>query len=207
MFTMRNNQALDQLLNLALPRLEMLWKRANTVPEEQEALMWESLDQLSNAFEEVYAVMEELHLRTEELEVANLALKKEYRRYQDLFEFAPCGYVVTDLYTVIQEANEAAANLLNIPQRFYLVGKPLNVFIAQENRCAFQTNVNQLQTGKEVKSWEIQLQPRQSKPFPVICTATAVRDSQEEVIGFRWLLQDLYKEAGQGLLNQEEQAP
>lgn len=115
---MRNNQALDQLLNLALPRLEMLWKRANTVPEEQEALMW---GVARPTFKRLWRNIRSnggvapAYWRTE---VANLTLKKEARRYQDLFEFAPCGYVVTDLYTVIQEANEAAANLLNIPQKF-----------------------------------------------------------------------------------------
>ncbi|CAA9401470.1 hypothetical protein AVDCRST_MAG94-5938, partial [uncultured Leptolyngbya sp.] len=51
-------------------------------------------------------------------------MEAERQRYQELFEFAPDGYLVTDAQGKIQEANLAAARLLNIEQRF-LVGKPL----------------------------------------------------------------------------------
>lgn len=188
---MRKNEIFDQLLNSALPRLEKLCQRANTVPEEQEVLMWESLDHLSEAFEELYIAMEEMQLRTEELETANLSLAAERRRYQELFEFAPGAYLVTDSEAVIQEANQAAANLLGISQTSYLTGKPLFVFVVEDARRAFYNQLNQLRTGIEVRDWELQLQPRQNKPKSVACTVAVVRNSQGEVLGLRWLLQDI----------------
>lgn len=190
---MIKNQILDQLLNSALPRLEELCQRANTVPEEQESLMWESLDQLSKAFELVYTAMEQMQQSTEELEAANLSLVAERRRYQELFDFAPAGYLVTDLDAEIQEANQAAARLLGISRASSLVGKPLFVFVAENSRRDFHNQLNQFQTGKEVRGWEIQLQPRQGNPLPASCTVALVRNSQGDVVGLRWLLQDITK--------------
>lgn len=188
---MRKDETLDQLLNLALPRLEKLWQRASKVPEEQESLMWESIDQLSNAFAELQIAMEELHLRVEELEATNQSLTTERQRYQELFEFAPAGYLVTDLNAVIQEANRAAASLLNIPQKSYLIGKPLFVFVTEDVRHDFHTQINQLRIGKEVKGWQVRLQPRQGKPFLADCTIAIVRDSQGEAVRLHWLLQEI----------------
>ena len=185
---MRKDETLDQLLNLALPRLENLWQRANEVPEEQESLMWESIDQLSKAFEEIYVVMEELHLRVDQLETTNLSLVAERQQYQDLFEFAPGGYLVTDLNAVILEANQTAASLLNIPQMSYLVNKPLVGFVAEEERRDFRKQIAQLQT---MTVWQVQLQPRQGKSFAAACTVSVVRDEAGEATALRWLLQDI----------------
>lgn len=188
---MKKDERLNQLLNLALPRLEKLWQRANTVPEEQEALMWESIDQLSSAFEAVSIAMEELQLQNEELEALNQSLAAECRRYHDLFDFAPSGYLVTDLNAIIQQANQTAAGLLNIPKTSYLMGKPLYLFMAEEARYDFYTQLHHLQTGKEVKGWKIQLQPYQGDSLSTMCTVGIVQDSQGQPVSLRWLLQDV----------------
>lgn len=188
---MKKDERFNQLLNLALPRLEKLWQRANTVPEEQEALMWESIDQLSSAFEAVSIAMEELQLQNEELEALNQSLAAECRRYHDLFDFAPSGYLVTDLDAIIQQANQTAAGLLNVPKTSYLVGKPLYAFVAEEARYDFYTQLHHVQSGKEVKGWEVQLQPRHSVPLPTMCTVGIAQDSQGQPASLRWLLQDV----------------
>lgn len=190
---MRNDETLDQLLNLALPRLEELWQRADTVPEEREALIWESLDQLSSAFEKLHIAMEELQLRSEELEALNQSLAAECRRYRDLFECAPGAYLITDLKAVIQQANQTAARLLNASAPSYLVGKPLCVFVAEKARSDFYTQLDHLQTGKEVKGWEVLLQPRWAEPFSAICTVGTVQDSRGKASGLHWLLQETIK--------------
>lgn len=188
---MRKDEMLDRLLNVALPRLEKLWQNASQFPEEREGLVWESLDQLSNAFEELHVVMEELQLRNEEIEAVNQSLGAECRRYHELFEFAPSAYLVTDLHGMIQQANQASASLLKIPQVLYLVGKPLYIFVAEEARHDFQAQLNHLQSVKEIRGWQVQLQPRQSKPLQTVCTVGVVQDSQGKAVGLRWLLQEI----------------
>lgn len=57
----------------------------------------------------------------------------ERLRYQELFDFAPDGYVITDLQGLIIEANYAAAALFQTPREF-LTGKPFPSFIEQSCR-------------------------------------------------------------------------
>ena len=187
---MRKDDTLNQLLSSVLPRLEELWLRANAVPEEQELLIWESIEQLTIAFEEVHVAMEELQVRNEELEALNQSLAAECRRYHELFNLAPAGCLVTDLKGVIQKANQAAAGLLNIPQTSYLVGKPLYVFMAEEARREFYNQLHRLQTNKEIKGWRVQLHPRQAQPFSAICTVGVVQ-SQGQPVSLQWMLQDV----------------
>jgi len=188
---MRHDATLDQLLNIALPRLEKLWQSAVTAPEERETLMWESLDQLSDAFEELHVAMEELQERTEELEALNQSLAAECRRYHDLFDSAPGGYLVTDMNGIIQQANKTAVQLLNMPANRYLVGKPLNLFVAEVVQYDFYAQLSQLRTGSGIKSWKMLLQPYQSQPSSAICTVSIMQDTLGQPMGLQWLLQDI----------------
>src|SRR5437899_3350016 len=72
----------------------------------------EALEQLSNALEELRVSEEELRLTNEELATSREHLEIEQRRYQDLFDAAPDGYVVTTVAGVIEEVNRSAAALL-----------------------------------------------------------------------------------------------
>ncbi|MEH1836996.1 MAG: EAL domain-containing protein [Nostoc sp.] len=135
------------------------------------------------AFEELNITMEELLTACEELEITRAAVEKERQRYQDLFEFAPDGYLVTDIEGTIQEANHAAAILLGVNQK-YLIGKPFIIFIAQKDRQSFHFQMNNLQ----LLNWEINLQPRRRTPFPASLKGSAVYDLKGKELGWRWLL-------------------
>src|SRR5579884_3716036 len=50
-------------------------------------------------------------------------------RGQELFDFAPEGYLITDLQGIILQANYAAAAMLQTRKEF-LVGKPLLFYVA-----------------------------------------------------------------------------
>ncbi|MEH1818149.1 MAG: EAL domain-containing protein [Nostoc sp.] len=139
---------------------------------------------VTGAFEELNTAMEKLLTASDKLEEARAAIEKERQRYQDLFEFAPYGYLVTNTVGTIQEANHVAAILLGIPQK-YLVGKPLIIFIAQQYQQSFSSQMNNLQ---ELINWEINLQPSRGKPFPVSVKASVIYDLEGKQLGWRWLL-------------------
>lgn len=61
-------------------------------------------------------VLEELKTAEEDLRQQNIYLEQERQKYQDLFNFAPDGYLVTDPSGVIKSANQAISHLLGIPQ-------------------------------------------------------------------------------------------
>jgi PAS domain-containing protein len=66
--------------------------------------------------EELQVSGEELRVQNEELAAARQTVETERQRYQELFDFAPDGYLVTNAEGVIQEANRAAAGLLRVSQ-------------------------------------------------------------------------------------------
>ena len=72
------------------------------------------------------------------------------QRYQELFDFAPDGYLLTDPAGVIQQANRAAVALLNAPSAL-LVNKPLIVFVAPTERKAFRAQLIHLLQARRVE--------------------------------------------------------
>ena len=158
---------------------------------------------LADAMEELSVAMEELHAVNEELSRSQQAAISHQLRYQELFEFAPDGYLVTDLDGCIQEANRAAGAILNVePQR--LARKPLTIFIAPEERPSFRGQMAWLQNGAEVRQWGVCIQPRSKPAFPVSVSVAPVRDPQGQVIGLRWLLRDVtaWRQAQEALEHQ-----
>ncbi len=119
-------------------------------------------EELQQALEELQVVEEELRQQNEQLVMARETAELERQRYQDLFEFAPHGYLVTDTTGVIKKANHAAATLLSVQQN-HLKGEELSQFIAEQDRPDFRS---QLQTLEEIEDWEIHLQPRSGPSFP-----------------------------------------
>ncbi|MBC1238443.1 GGDEF and EAL domain-containing protein [Nostoc sp. 2RC] len=139
---------------------------------------------ITEAFEELHTTVEKLLLVSQELELTRASLDKERRRYRDLFELAPDAYLITNNTGTIEEANYAAATLFHVHHK-YLVGKPLILFIAQQDRQLFSSHMNNLQ---QLLNWEINLQPRRGKPFPASVRLSAVYDENDEQIGWCWLL-------------------
>ncbi|MEH1845140.1 MAG: PAS domain S-box protein [Nostoc sp.] len=155
--------------------------------EAQSAEIMQVNHELQQALEELQVVEEELREQNQELSVARELVELERQRYQDLFEFAPDGYLVTDAGGTIQEANRAAATLLAVHQK-YLVNKPLILFIAQQDRQTFTIRLNNKQQEHE---WEVYLKPRGGKTFAASIRAAAIYDSEGKQVGWRWLLCDI----------------
>ena len=106
--------------------------------------MWEETSEaLGVTMEEMRVAEEELRQQNDELEESRRAIEAERQRYHDLFDFAPDGYLVTDLAGVIREANRAAGELLGVAPR-YLTRKPLASYVAMEDRAAFRGGLNRL---------------------------------------------------------------
>jgi signal transduction histidine kinase len=171
-----------------------------------------TLEELQVSIDELHQQTEELSRKNEELLITRQQVEWERQRYQDLFEFAPHGYVITDQRGVIRELNCAALTLFNVPAQNYLVGKPLDLLIAERDRLTFRSYWAKLETcmaqlnsrGFRVKQyqicslaglpteWELFLQPRQTdQPVPASILVAATCDQHEHSIRLCWLLQDL----------------
>ncbi|MEA5605942.1 ATP-binding protein [Nostoc sp. UHCC 0252] len=146
----------------------------------------------TEAFEELQIALEELQIASEELQATRMAVENERQRYQELFDFAPDGYLVTDIYGTILEANQASTILLNISQRF-LIRKPLVSFIGQSDHQAFFNYLTQLKHLDRGGEWEVCLQPREKVCFDVALTVVTVRNEAGKPVALRWLMRDITK--------------
>ncbi|MEH1966016.1 PAS domain-containing hybrid sensor histidine kinase/response regulator [Nostoc sp.] len=144
----------------------------------------------TEAFEELQIALEEMKIASEELQATRMVVEKERQRYQELFDFAPDGYLVTDTFGIILEANRAATIQLNVLQRF-LIGKPLVTFIAQSDHQAFFNYLTQLQQLDRGGEWEVCLQPREKICFDVALTVVTVRNEKNKPVALRWLMRDI----------------
>ncbi|MFQ4140738.1 PAS domain S-box protein [Chlorogloeopsis sp. ULAP02] len=148
---------------------------------------------LQETLEELQVAQEELRQQNEELVIAHNLAEAEGKRYRDLFNFAPDGYLVTDANGIIREANQAITALVAIQQN-YLVNTPLAVYICKPDLRAFRNllnNLHQQSQGQKLQTDELSIKPANGHPIPVAITGTAIRDAQGRIFGVRWLIQDI----------------
>lgn len=171
-------------------RLNELYQNANTTLKLQPELLPIAFKELGIVSEELQVAVEELQQQNEALAVAKLEVEIQRQRYQELFDFAPHGYLVTDPNGTIQEANRAAANLLNISQQF-LIGKPLIIFVTEEQHPLFHEKLTQFQQTEQVQEWVIKLCPRKGEPFEASLTIASFTDGKGNVLGMRLSIRDI----------------
>ncbi|GAB1538019.1 hypothetical protein NUACC21_06750 [Scytonema sp. NUACC21] len=169
---------------------QLLHHRVRESPGQEQDLLAQAFEQLSSALEELHVAEEELRQQNEQLALAYQQAATERRRYQELFDFAPDGYLVTDSNGKILEANLAATHLLKISKNF-LIGKPLINFLPEEERRVFRSQLQRLLDIETMQEWEIQLKPRKGNVFDASLTVTTIRDNEGNPTGWRWLVRDI----------------
>jgi two-component system, cell cycle sensor histidine kinase and response regulator CckA len=188
----RNVDALEQQLQAAQQRMERLEQSAKDSSAEAKGLQAESIHELSIALEELHVATQEIQSQNEQLLSVHQSLELERQHFQELFEFAPDGYVVTTIQGVIQSANRASEILLNL-RRERLVGKPLIVFVAEADRIHFHAQLNHFaeSQSQSLNDWETCLKPRVHNPFPASISISAIYDIHGAWVGLRWLIRDI----------------
>jgi PAS domain S-box-containing protein len=149
-------------------------------------------EELQAVLAQLQATKAELKRQNEALAIAHRTIEHERQRYQDLFEFAPDGYLVTDLHGTIQEANRAAITLLTVNRSQDLVGQSLSTFIAQSDRPSFYAHLQSLELDcpNLIQDWEVTLQPSHAEPISALLTVTWIEDPQRQITNLRWSLRD-----------------
>jgi PAS domain S-box-containing protein len=153
----------------------------------------ELYEALTLAVESLHTAESELRQQHEQVWESQQMVVTERERYYALFNGAPDAYLVTDVHGAIQEANLAATRLLKVPASF-LKNKPLTLYILPEDRHAFRTLMTFLADAPLSERYEqdFTLQSRHlAEPIAISATVVPMRDYQEEVVGFRWLLRDV----------------
>lgn len=184
-----HERLLDSRIAALHQLIAALHQRVVAEPGQAAEAVPEILEDLHTALEELHVAEEEQYQQNEALVAARLSAEVERQRYQELFDFAPDGYLVTDSNGIIQEANRAAAALLGVPQP-QLLDKALTDFIAEEERPTFSAFLPRRLQLECMQDWEIRLQPWAGATFPTELTVAAIHTLQG-VVGLRWMLRDI----------------
>lgn len=151
------------------------------------------LEELSSALEQVQFTEVEMKHQNAELAAARDALEVERSHYRDLFELAPDANFVTNRDGLVSEANQAAAQLLNV-ERELLIGKPLEVFVPLEDRPSFRANVLRAQGVQTMLEWRMRISSRDAGRLDVAAAVAPMFDQARNPLGLRWSLRDISRQ-------------
>ena len=170
--------------------------------------------ELTRQNEALQEAVESLQVAQEDLMLMRVVLEDERLRYQQLFEFATDGYLVTDLNGILIEANNAGLARLGLVHQ-HVKGKILANFIAFDERIRFRAFLNRLPQSNERLEWEGRILPRHAAAVDVTLTACRMRDAGGGTDTLRWIARDITERTRleqarqadqQSLLEQERRA-
>ena len=118
----------------------------------------------------------DLQILNEELRRSQQELELSRKRYFDLYDQAPIGYVTLSAEGLIQEANLTTATLLGV-DRETLVKQPLTRFILKEDQDVCSLHCKALFETGAPQVCEFRMVRAGAEPFWVRVQATAARDA------------------------------
>ncbi len=178
-----------QQIKIARQRTEMLNQHVKDASCDQQGLLAQAFEEMNVALEELHVAEEELRQQNEQLALAYSLVEQERQRYQELFDYAPDCYLVTDIDGKILEANRAAANIFQVQQN-YLKGKPLVTFVPEQHRRSFRSQLIELRSLGTLQEWEIELEKRHGSTFNAAISVTTVNNAVPSP-KWRWLVRDV----------------
>ncbi len=198
-------------IRAAQERLQQIQQQSAATHPDRERLLAEAIATLGLALEELHVTTENLHQQNEALITTQQSLEVERQRSQNLFDFAPDAYVVTDPRGVIQVLNGVAATLLNL-RRDFGVGKPLSLFLAPPDQAMIYAQLERIAQSHPPRSQppspqdsprsdpnqaiiffqdqEVTLQPREEVACPVALALSGECDPQGQLVRLYWLFRD-----------------
>ncbi len=197
--TQQNNSAPSDAAELGPPmlseearaRADGFRRRADAPPASGPGLLPDVFEELNATIEELRVAEEEMRVQNEELLRTRQRVEAERHRYQDLFEFAPDGYLVTTLDGKILEANRAASTLLGIAPRF-LKGRGLGTSVAPEDLPVYSAALRALAASPApLQEMALRLRRRHAGPFHAAVTAAPVAAGAGQPATLRWLVRDI----------------
>jgi len=174
-------------------RLDALYRRSRelALPLEELQLLPEAFDELCSAAEELHLAQEQMQLQNERLAEACQQVEIQRRRYQELFDFAPEAYLVSDAHGVVTEANQAAGLLLHCAPTD-LVGKPLVGFVDLNQRRFFRLELLRLLQSATAGEWQVRLVRGNGERSEAVCRVVPLYSPGAGApVALRWLLQEV----------------
>jgi PAS domain S-box-containing protein len=112
----------------------------------------------------------ELEMQNEDLRVAQLIIENSNKRFSDLYDFAPVGYLTVNTEGIIIEANLTASKLFDV-DTLQLTGKPFSVYVHAEDKDIFFRHLAGVRKGAS-RNCEIRLNKKDGVFFQAELVST-----------------------------------
>ncbi len=117
----------------------------------------------------------ELEMQNDELMQAKAEAEDALRKYSDLYDFAPVGYVTINVGGIILEANLTASTMLGVP-RSKLIGSLFRLWVAPKSKSDVLALCSAVIDSGENVSRELTLLKGKTEPFFALIIAMAAKD-------------------------------
>jgi len=166
---------------MSKPRMQAAPEPARTTrppkSEPTESDGWKSSAQTQRLLHELRVHQIELEMQNEELRASRAEVEAGLKRYTDLYDFAPVGYVSLSPEGTLRELNLPAARLLN-RERSRLVTARLRSFVSQGTRPTFDAWLASVFVQRDERTCEVVLIRDDLPPLPVQLAAKLSIDGQ-----------------------------
>ena len=161
---------------------------------------------------EMVELIEELKIHQTELEIQNQDLRRAqeeisrlHQEYENLYEFAPCGYLVIGFQGNIVRCNQSGAIFLD-KKHGRLVSQTFSRFLTEESRNAYFDALSQAEKSGRVKTLDLKLRRDEGSFFWVRADIQAEPGLDGRVKEWRLTLVDIseQKKAEEELSLREE---
>lgn len=132
----------------------------------------------------------ELEIQNDELRGLHEELEAAKKRFQDLYDFAPAGYITVSAQGVIVEANRTAATLLNLAEGT-LVGQPFFRFILSVDQDIYYQHRAAIFETVEPQTCKLRLLRTDQPPFWARLATAPVDEGGQDPAMCRIMLSDI----------------
>ncbi len=116
----------------------------------------------------------------DELPAAQSEIERSRQKYQDLFDFAPVGYLILDENQIIREINLTGAEMLG-KHKESLVGKPLHLHVTRDSHGALSAHFRNVLEGRRSIA-EADFSGHEGATFPAMLESMPVRNDAGKVV-------------------------
>jgi PAS domain S-box-containing protein len=158
---------------------ELRRRAMETLKSRRSSMQKMSAEDVRKLVEELQIHQVELEMQNEELRSVQYELEQSRKKYSDLYDFAPVGYLTLNEEGRIVEANLTAAKQLGT-ERSILIGKPFNLYAAENYREQLHLHLRKVLKTKHPHTCEIKLNGRSRIDCYVQLDSTYLLDSEGE---------------------------
>jgi PAS domain S-box-containing protein len=118
-------------------------------------------EELARYLQELQVHQIELEQQNRELREMRAVLEESRKRYADLYDFAPVGYLSLDAAGILRAINLTGAELLGEPRKA-ISGRPLADFVAPEDHAILLAHLAETLHAAERRICELRIMPSQA---------------------------------------------